>query len=500
MVPRTAIEEVASPVVDVLHRDHRCGAERAGRRRSSPASSPRSATRCACACSPSSPAEGEVCSCNLEGPLGKSQPTVSHHTRVLAEAGLIEGEKRGRWTWWRVVPNADGAPAGPARGLRACRAGPRGCSAHRSPRRGRGPRPTSPRPHGGRRGSPPANERTSSRRRGRPRRGDVGHDALHAALRPREPPARRRRLGRGVARRPGLRARQGLPGRRALPPPDRAGLRRPGAPDGHSGQPERGGRPVRVTCTTRASSAPTPACGSTRRGSARTSTPTGPTSSACCASNREPSGGESRIASSATVYNRILAERPDLLEVLYQPMCWDRNDEEPEGEDPTSPCPSSPTSAARLGSSSSAGTSGTPNGTPGAPPHGRAGRGDRARRAHRQRRVRLPRDGVPARRHPMVGQRPHPAQPRVLRGRPRSRRRRHLLRLWLAARTSPTSTTCCEEASRPGRQLGADMTASDTESDPRSGAGALRPGGQRSRVLSWDRGRGRGSDRTDTLR
>ena len=49
-------------------------------------------------------AEGEVCSCNLEGPLGKSQPTISHHTRVLAEAGLITGEKRGRWTWWHLVP------------------------------------------------------------------------------------------------------------------------------------------------------------------------------------------------------------------------------------------------------------------------------------------------------------------------------------------------------------------------------------------------------------
>lgn|SRR6185437_12795546 len=49
--------------------------------------------------------EDEVCSCNLEAPLGKSQPTISHHTRVLAEAGLIEGEKRGRWTWWRVVPS-----------------------------------------------------------------------------------------------------------------------------------------------------------------------------------------------------------------------------------------------------------------------------------------------------------------------------------------------------------------------------------------------------------
>ncbi|HUC36971.1 MAG TPA: metalloregulator ArsR/SmtB family transcription factor [Acidimicrobiales bacterium] len=49
-------------------------------------------------------AEGEVCSCNLEAPLGKSQPTISHHTRLLAEAGLIVGERRGRWTWWRAVP------------------------------------------------------------------------------------------------------------------------------------------------------------------------------------------------------------------------------------------------------------------------------------------------------------------------------------------------------------------------------------------------------------
>jgi ArsR family transcriptional regulator, arsenate/arsenite/antimonite-responsive transcriptional repressor len=48
--------------------------------------------------------QGEVCSCELQGPLGKSQPTVSHHTKALAEAGLIVGEKRGRWMWWRVVP------------------------------------------------------------------------------------------------------------------------------------------------------------------------------------------------------------------------------------------------------------------------------------------------------------------------------------------------------------------------------------------------------------
>lgn len=46
----------------------------------------------------------EVCSCDLEDPLGKSQPTVSHHTTVLAQAGLLVGEKRGRWMWWRVEP------------------------------------------------------------------------------------------------------------------------------------------------------------------------------------------------------------------------------------------------------------------------------------------------------------------------------------------------------------------------------------------------------------
>ena len=49
-------------------------------------------------------AAGECCSCDLEGPLERSQPTVSHHTKALADAGLIVGEKRGRWVWWRIVP------------------------------------------------------------------------------------------------------------------------------------------------------------------------------------------------------------------------------------------------------------------------------------------------------------------------------------------------------------------------------------------------------------
>jgi ArsR family transcriptional regulator len=48
--------------------------------------------------------EGGVCSCNLEQPLGRSQPTVSHHTRILVEAGLLVGSKQGRWVWWNIVP------------------------------------------------------------------------------------------------------------------------------------------------------------------------------------------------------------------------------------------------------------------------------------------------------------------------------------------------------------------------------------------------------------
>ena len=48
--------------------------------------------------------QGSVCSCDLEGPLRRSQPTISHHTRILADAGLIVGERRGKWTWWSTAP------------------------------------------------------------------------------------------------------------------------------------------------------------------------------------------------------------------------------------------------------------------------------------------------------------------------------------------------------------------------------------------------------------
>jgi ArsR family transcriptional regulator len=50
-------------------------------------------------------AAGGACSCDLIEPIGKSQPTVRHHTKVLADAGLITGVKAGRWVNWSVVPD-----------------------------------------------------------------------------------------------------------------------------------------------------------------------------------------------------------------------------------------------------------------------------------------------------------------------------------------------------------------------------------------------------------
>jgi len=45
---------------------------------------------------------GEVCVCDFVEPLGKSQPTVSHHLKILSEAGLVHGDRRGKWVWYSL--------------------------------------------------------------------------------------------------------------------------------------------------------------------------------------------------------------------------------------------------------------------------------------------------------------------------------------------------------------------------------------------------------------
>ncbi|MGK7924957.1 MAG: ArsR/SmtB family transcription factor [Spirulina sp.] len=47
--------------------------------------------------------QGEVCACDLVEPLGLSQPTVSHHLKVLYQAGLLERERRGTWIYYKIV-------------------------------------------------------------------------------------------------------------------------------------------------------------------------------------------------------------------------------------------------------------------------------------------------------------------------------------------------------------------------------------------------------------
>ncbi|MFJ9823321.1 ArsR/SmtB family transcription factor [Streptomyces sp. NPDC101160] len=49
---------------------------------------------------------GEACVCDLTGPFDVSQPTISHHLKVLREAGLVGSERRGTWVYYWVLPDA----------------------------------------------------------------------------------------------------------------------------------------------------------------------------------------------------------------------------------------------------------------------------------------------------------------------------------------------------------------------------------------------------------
>lgn len=48
----------------------------------------------------------EACACDLTGPIGLSQPTVSHHLKILTDAGFLTREKRGSWAYYRLMPGA----------------------------------------------------------------------------------------------------------------------------------------------------------------------------------------------------------------------------------------------------------------------------------------------------------------------------------------------------------------------------------------------------------
>jgi ArsR family transcriptional regulator len=50
--------------------------------------------------------DAEACVCDLTEPLGLSQPTVSHHLKVLVDAGILARDKRGTWAYYRLVPGA----------------------------------------------------------------------------------------------------------------------------------------------------------------------------------------------------------------------------------------------------------------------------------------------------------------------------------------------------------------------------------------------------------
>lgn len=55
--------------------------------------------------------DGEACICDMTAPVGLSQPTVSHHMKLLVEAGLATREQRGKWAYYRLVPAVLGSLA-----------------------------------------------------------------------------------------------------------------------------------------------------------------------------------------------------------------------------------------------------------------------------------------------------------------------------------------------------------------------------------------------------
>jgi ArsR family transcriptional regulator len=46
--------------------------------------------------------DGEICVCEFIQPIGRSQGTISHHLKILGDAGLVHGDRRGKWVWYSL--------------------------------------------------------------------------------------------------------------------------------------------------------------------------------------------------------------------------------------------------------------------------------------------------------------------------------------------------------------------------------------------------------------
>ncbi len=68
---------------------------------------------------------GEACICDLTAPVGLAQPTISHHMKLLVEAGLVTREQRGKWAYYRIAPETAGPLGDTLRVLLADPAGAR---------------------------------------------------------------------------------------------------------------------------------------------------------------------------------------------------------------------------------------------------------------------------------------------------------------------------------------------------------------------------------------
>lgn len=63
---------------------------------------------------------GEICSCDVPPAVGKSQPTVSHHLKLLVQSGVVQRQQRGKWAWFALTPGQLSALGRAVGGMACC--------------------------------------------------------------------------------------------------------------------------------------------------------------------------------------------------------------------------------------------------------------------------------------------------------------------------------------------------------------------------------------------